>query len=139
VIRDLPPFNALALQRLLDTATPSRPEALALQSPDLALRDGSRKLGLNDRLTALVWSVSSEMELIAAACAIAEEIGRADSRGQLDTDEALEFARVVWRDRENGKIENWGGVESRKKRRRAEIPVAAQHRSGGCTSCLHPA
>ena len=29
----------------------------------------------------------------------------------------------VWRDRENGKIENWGGIENREKRRRREIAL----------------
>src|SRR5215510_8045721 len=78
VIRDLPPFKGQVLQRLLDNLKPPQVEPVNLRGADLALRDGSRKLGLNDRLVALVWSVSSEMELTVAACAIAEEIGCAN-------------------------------------------------------------
>src|SRR5262245_53207856 len=123
VIRDLPPFKGQVLQRLLDNLKPPQVEPVNLRGADLALRDGSRKLGLNDRLVALVWSVSSEMELTVAACAIAEEIGCANPRGQLGPDEVLEVARTVWRDREHGEIEDWGGIESREKRRRREIEL----------------
>jgi len=132
VIGDLPPFKGQALQRLLDNSKPPAPELVKPQGggSDLALRDGSRKLGLNDRLTALVWSVASEVELMAAAWEIAQQIGGADPRGQLDTDEVLEVVRAVWPDRENGKIENWGGIESREKRRRREIALLHSIDSG---------
>src|SRR5262245_689342 len=101
VIGDLPPFKGQALQRMLDKPKSTQPGPVKPQGGgDLGLRDGSRKLWLNDRLVAVVWSVSSAMELTAVACAIAEEIGRADPRGQLETDEVLEVVRAVWGDRE---------------------------------------
>src|SRR5262245_41988195 len=101
VIGDLPPFKGQALQQMLDKPKSTQPGPVKPQGGgDLGLRDGSRKLWLNDRLVAVVWSVSSAMELTAVACAIAEEIGRADPRGQLETDEVLEVVRAVWGDRE---------------------------------------
>jgi hypothetical protein len=111
VIRDLPPFNGAALQRLIDK---SRPQTDI--SP--TLRDGSRKLGLNDRLVPIVWSVSSETELLEHAFKINEEIGRADPRGPRTADQVMAAVRAVWRDRKTGKIEKWAGVESRDRQRR---------------------
>ena len=84
VIRELRPFNGAALQRLIDKSRPEQVAGLLGQagtqmSP--ALRDGSRKLGLNDRLVAIVWSCSSDSELLEQAFKINNEIGRSDPRG----------------------------------------------------------
>jgi hypothetical protein len=121
VIRDLPPFNGQALQRLIDNSRPAQVEGLMAQSGTQmgpALRDGSRKLGLNDRLVAIVWSCSSESELLEKAFKINNEIGRSDPRGPRTVDQVMAVARAVWRDRETGKIEKWSGVSNRDKHRR---------------------
>lgn len=102
VIRDLPPFDEAALQRLIEKPThtlsyrsPARGEAHARTT----LRDGSRKLGLNDRLVAIVCSVSSEAELLERAFKINEEIGHADLRGPRTIDEVMETANGMARSR----------------------------------------
>jgi hypothetical protein len=121
VIRDLPPFDKVALQRLIDNSQPEQVERLMAQTETQIsprLRAGSRKLGLNDRLVAIVWAVSSETELLKHAFTINGEIGRADSRGPRTADQVMATARAVWRDRETGKIEKWSGMESREKYRR---------------------
>jgi len=121
VIRELRPFNGAALQRLIDKSRPEQVAGLLGQagtqmSP--ALRDGSRKLGLNDRLVAIVWSCSSDSELLEQAFKINNEIGRSDPRGPRTADQVMAVARAVWRDRETGKIEKWSGVPSSDKHRR---------------------
>jgi Bifunctional DNA primase/polymerase, N-terminal len=110
VIRELPPFDRAALQRLIENATSRRVDrspARAEGHVGSILRDGSRKLELNDRLVSIVWSVSSEEELLEGAFKINEKIGQEDPRGPLVVDEVMETARTVWRDREIGKIEQW--------------------------------
>jgi Bifunctional DNA primase/polymerase, N-terminal len=123
VIRELPPFNGAALQRLIENSTPRRArpsEGRAEGYVGSILRDGSRKLELNDRLVPIVWSVSSEAELLECAFKINEKIGQGDPRGPLALEE-VETARSVWRDREIGKIEQWIGVKGKSKRRRIEF------------------
>jgi len=126
VIRELPPFNGVALQRLIDSSRPEQVEGLVTQTgtqTSPALRDGSRKLGLNDQLVAIVWSCSSESELLEQAFKINNEIGRSDPRGPRTADQVMAVARAVWRDREIGKIEEWIGVKSKRKPRRIEFDL----------------
>jgi hypothetical protein len=126
VIRELPPFDRAALQRLIENATSRRVDrspARAEGHVGSILRDGSRKLELNDRLVSIVWSVSSEEELLEGAFEINEKIGQEDPRGPLVVDEVMETARTVWRDREIGKIEQWIGVKGKSKRRRIEFDL----------------
>ena len=120
VIRDLPPFNVQALQRLLDKARPDE-DVTRRVKPYIRLRDGSRKLGLNDRLVANVWSCASQDGLIDRAFLLNEEIGRIHSDGPLPVEEVMEVVRAVWRDRENGTIERWEGCGSLQKRSRLEM------------------
>ena len=120
VIRDLPPFNVQALQQLLDKAKPDE-DVTPRVKPPIRLRDGSRKLGLNDRLVANVWSCASQNELIDRAFLLNEEIGRIHSDGSLPVEEVMEVVRAVWRDRENGTIERWEGCDSTQKRSRIEM------------------
>jgi len=120
VIRDLPPFNVQALQRLLDKARPDE-DVTRRAKPYIRLRDGSRKLGLNDRLVANVWSCVSQNGLIDRALLLNENIGRMHSDGPLSVEEVMEVVRAVWRDRENGTIEKWEGTGSLQKRSRIEM------------------
>lgn len=118
VIRDLPPFDYRALERLIDNASPHPGvdrQSAATASAASHLRDGSRKLTINDRLVANVWSFSSESELLAAAFQLNHDIGCADPRGPLDADEVMTVARSVWNDREAGKLEKLAGAKSREK------------------------
>ena len=121
VIRDLPPFNRVALQKLVDSLNPSQLERIVHRqaSSPRPLRDGSRKLGLNDRLVRIVWEVETETEMLKHALKINDEIGRADPRGPRTADQVMQVVQTVWRDRETGKIEKWSGVDGRQKRRRA--------------------
>jgi hypothetical protein len=126
IIRELPPFNGAVLQRLIEKSMPPRLDASAAQGEThkkTTLRDGSRKLGINDRLVAIVFSVSSEAELLERAFKINEEIGRTDQRGPRTADQVMETVRTVWHDRESGKIEKLAGVESKSKRRRIEFDL----------------
>ena len=120
VICDLPPFDGAALQLLIDKSDPhlDRSAARAEMHTSSTLRNGSRKLGLNDQLVRMVWSVSTECELLEHAFKINNEIGRSDPRGPRTADQVMAAARAVWRDRETGKIEKWSGVPSRDKHRR---------------------
>jgi Bifunctional DNA primase/polymerase, N-terminal len=120
VIRDLPPFNVQALRGLFDKARPVEDMTRRVK-PYIRLRDGSRKLGLNDGLVANVWSCASQNELIERALLLNEEIGRMDPRGPLLAEEVMEVVRDVWRDRENGTIEKWEGSGSLQKRSRIEM------------------
>jgi hypothetical protein len=126
VIRDLPPFAVAALRRLIDRTNPLQVDRLAARAEthvSPTLRDGSRKLGLNDRLVRIAWSVSSETELLEHAFKINDEIGSADARGPRTADQVMETVRTVWQDRESGKIESWAGAESKSKRRRMEFDL----------------
>jgi hypothetical protein len=126
VVRELPPFAVAALRQLVDGPHPlqlSRSAARAEGHVESTLRDGSRKLELNDRLVSIVWTVSSEDELLHHAFRINNKIGGADSRGPLVVEQVMEIVRTVWRDREIGNIENWAGAASRHKRRRAKFDL----------------
>jgi hypothetical protein len=112
VIRDLPAFNEPALRRLVDAAKlPTTPRNLRTD-----LREGSRRLGLNDQLVAKAWSFVDQREMIDAAFLCNEKIGKMDRRGPLAAEEVMQVVRAVWRDREAGKIELWEKQASTEKR-----------------------
>jgi hypothetical protein len=120
VIRNLPPFNVHALQRLLDKTRPNE-DTTPGSKPLIRLRDGSRKLGLNDLLVSKVWSFASQDEMVDFAFTLSVEIGHMDPRGPLSAEEVMEVVRDVWRGRENGTIERWEGCDSTQKRTRIEM------------------
>jgi hypothetical protein len=117
VIRDLPPFNEAALRRLVDKAKlPTTPRNFRKD-----LREGSRRLGLNDQLVAKAWSFVDQREMVDEALSYNEKIGKLDPRGPLPAEEVKQVVQVVWRDRETGKIELWEGRDSTEKRSYIEL------------------
>lgn len=115
----------LNVEALCDFAQQTAAKATAPSLPrhptGLQLRDGSRRLGINDRLYAIAWSCQSEQDMLDAALGLNIEIGRADPRGELVIDEVTQIASAVWEDRMAGKIEKWSGAESGEKRRRLTL------------------
>jgi hypothetical protein len=121
-LRQLNVEGLLALT--MPTAPGHRDRQQAPQSR-VSLRDGSRKLTINDQLCQCAWTFSSENEMLASAFNLNHKIGLADPRGPLPAEEVVEIERSVWRDRERGRIEKLSGVESRAKRRRSELDLLA--------------
>jgi len=102
VIRDLPPFNVQALQQLLGKA------AAQDVKPQMGLRDGSRKLWLNDLLCSHAMHCDTELELLDVARTANMDLPR---RGHAMLEDAVVVERtaVVWRDAQEGKLKAWRG------------------------------
>ena len=106
VIRNLPPFNVQSLQRLLDKA---RPQDMILGAdPHRGLRDGSRKLWLNDLLCSHAMHCDTEAELLDVARTANMDLPQ-NGLVMLEDDVVAERTAVVWRDVQEGKLEAWRG------------------------------
>ena len=133
VIDDLPPFNVAALHCLFGQGSSSLPNVTKLPPPLLPcspsvsqqqFRDGSRGLGLNDKLVADAWACESLDELLDLARTW--NAGLRD-RGLETLDDAEIFRRTkaVWRDTQSGMIERWHGQRARTAVSADEIRIVA--------------
>jgi Bifunctional DNA primase/polymerase, N-terminal len=116
VIHHLPVFDADALYRIIDRARSQSipgaksPPNVTLTAPARAapardgLRDGSRGLGLNDRLCAAAWEVDTQEDLLDVARTI-----NASFAVPLDEREVVRRANAVWLDLEQGKLQRFIG------------------------------
>jgi hypothetical protein len=105
-IRDLPPFNVQALQRLLDKAAPQNVTPGA--RPHMGLRDGSRKLWLNDLLCSHAMHCDTERELLDVARTANMDLP-GSGHAMLEDAVVVERTAVVWRDAQEGKLKAWRG------------------------------
>jgi hypothetical protein len=124
-------LNLDALNALIDKRSPA-PKLADFRDVN-HMRDGSRKLWINDRLCASAWSFGGESEMLEWALILNAEIGTAHRNGPLEVEEVVTVVTSVWRDRLTGKIENWNGIGSMFKRSRIELDhlMNLDHKSGG--------
>ncbi len=84
------------------------PERRLPLSPVHQFRDGSRGLGLNDRLVRVAWSFETLDEMIDYARTWNADLSEYAFEPMDDAD-VVRRATAVWRDREASKIERWQG------------------------------
>lgn len=113
VIRDLPPFNARALQGLIEAQSPGwnlQPNVTTTAPPASAhreaLHEGSRGLGLNKFLCGHAWACESFEALLDCAQTYNSNIVN-KGFAALESSEIMARTAAVWKDLQEGKLERW--------------------------------
>ena len=110
----LRPVNIEALHQFMGKARPTKAERPAVTA-------GRRATTLNARLIPRAFECGELDELLDLAHAYNSEFLPA-----LDSPEVVKIATKVWRDKAEGKIEEWKGIASMRKRSRIEVSSLCQ-------------